>query len=689
MSIPVNPLDKYRSHSIHYILTVASNSEAFRPYLAPSQPDGTGFLSNVTGKKLGDDIGGGVYLLVDSRKTSEFSIANVTFTTLVNASGEYAGQTLTNEGLIHVQVVDPSGVGFFNYFRYLTFDKLKTSGSGGLVFCLHITFVGHTDTGATEHVSTVGIPMIMGGEFTLSEYTTRGAVYDMGFCAQTMSIGQMPQMSEIPKVLSVKFENSLLGTAVQAIENQLNVTAREWYLKANPVSKPPDATGQPVEKKDKTERNGRIIRYMITIPPNWFYFTVCATNDRTPETIFYGDGTKAAAEEEYKRIQEHMIINKANNGVYTSQVSNDVKQILMNLLMLCPEVTQMYSEISNIDELTKPKVNQSISSSEDEIVIHFDIVTYKEPNPKAEQNKVFDGTRTGPEKNDKKPDGAIEFEYLFSGHNQDILDFNIKIDNLMVGLETSSAAPYELGKDITSQSQKKKNNLSPETQKKTFFSSMGQNQPMYLPPRTTTQRSNQTDVAPSNNPLAKEVFPNAQAFHQTLADMHFAMATASVKIRGNPNLFSNFVVEAIPPVPKITTSVKDYIENGDASYIDKLSKWEYDPKNQTTATGNGSIVQAHLEHRKFVERQLLDKKFLGETQYAKINVYGPRDYPFNQEGNVDEYKVKLFYDDWYFIQSVVHTFSGSDFTQELVLVMHPQYQAVSTKKPKEGTNNAN
>lgn len=688
MSIPANPLDKYRSHSIHYIMTVASNSEAFQPYLAPSKPDGVGFLANVTGKKLGDDIGGGVYLLVDSRKTSEFSIANVTFTTLVNASGEYAGQTLTNEGLIHIQVVDPSGVGFFNYFRYLTFDKLKTDGSG-LVFCLHITFIGHTDTGTTEHVSTVGIPMIMGGEFTLSEYTTRGAVYDMGFCAQTMGIGQMPQLSEIPKVLSVKFENSLLGTAVQAIENQLNVAAREWYLKANPVSKPRDEAGQPVEKKDKTERKGRIIRYMITIPPNWFYLTVCATNDRTPETIFYGDGSKAAAEEEYAKVQKSMEDNKANSGVYSSQITNDVKQILNNLLLLCPEVTGMASQISKVDEITKFKINQSISSNEEEIVVHFDIVPYKEPNPKADKKKVTEGTRTGPERDAKNPDGSIEFDYLYSGHNPDVLDFNIKIDNLRVGLETSSGAPYEIGKDITSQSQKKKDKLSPEVEKKTFFGNLGENQPMYLPPKTTTQRSNQADVAPTNNPLAKEVFKNAQAFHQTLADMHFAMATTSVKIRGNPNLFSNFVVEAIAPVPKITTSVKDYIENGDASYIDKLSKWEYDPKNETAATGNGSIVQAHLEHRKFVERQMIDKKFLGETQFAKVNVYGPRDYPFNQEGNVDEYKVKLFYDDWYMIQSVVHTFSGSDFTQELVLLTQHEYGAISMKQDKERVNNAN
>jgi hypothetical protein len=695
MSIPVNPLDKFRSHSIHYILTVASNTEAFQNYLNPGTPDSPGFLSSVSGKKLGEDIGGGVFLLVDSRKTSEFSIANVTFTTLVGASDQYATSTLVNEGLIQIQVVDPSGVGFFNYFRYLVQNKFKSDGTG-LAYCLHLIFVGHTDDGKTEHVSTIGIPMIMGGEFNLSEYTTRGAVYDMGFCSQTMGVSKdLAHLSQLPKILTVNFENSLLGTAVRSIENQLNQAARDWYLEHNAISKPADQSGQPKSntEKDKTTKPGRIVTYMITLPPHWFYYKVTAGNDKTPETIFYGDGTKAA-EDQYKQQLEQLQKDNKNTGTFSSQITNNIHDSLHNLFMLCPEVTALANRnsASTDKEIKTWKIHQSVSSNDEQYTIHFDVVEYMTKNPNDKTPKISDSgevNREGPPRDAKAPEGSIEFDYIFSGHNSDVLDFAIKIDNLIVGLATNSYAPSERGKDITSQTQKKKDNVSKGGAEKTFVAPVGENQVMYLPPSTTNQRTNQVDTSPSNDPMSKQTYKNAQAFHQTLADMHFSMGATSVKIRGNPNLFSNFIVSSSIPVPKFASSVKDYLQNGTQENVDKLSKWEYDINAKTAPKGNGSIVQAHLEHRKVIEKIAEERKFLKETQYAKVNVYGPKEYPFSEETDLPEYKVKLFYDDWYQIISIVHTFSGSDFTQELNLSMLNVYGAFGPKESRDKVNNAN
>ena len=56
-----------------------------------------------------------------------------------------------------------------------------------------------------------------------------------------------------------------------------------------------------------------------------------------------------------------------------------------------------------------------------------------------------------------------------------------------------------------------------------------------------------------------------------------------------------------------------------------------------------------------------------EAQFAKVNIFGPKDYPFSHDIDLPEFKVQLFYDGYYWISAVKHDFAGSSFTQELTL----------------------
>ena len=163
MSFPRNPLDKYRSYSYHNILLVANNTESLRPYLSADpaldalamtaiQATAQGEAINVPG------VSGQAFLVLDSRRTSNFSIREFNYTTAPGVGT--ASQTHIYVGTLNMVIIDPDGINFINYLRYLVDEKLK-SDFFGIHFVLKTIFVGHTHDDTTEVVTTSAIPLMM------------------------------------------------------------------------------------------------------------------------------------------------------------------------------------------------------------------------------------------------------------------------------------------------------------------------------------------------------------------------------------------------------------------------------------------------------------------------------------------------------------------------------------------------
>lgn len=678
MSNPANILDKYRSHSIHYILTVSNETENIRKILNPQTSESNGgFLSNIVGKRLGDDIGNNVYLLVDSRKTSEFSIPSVSFTTLMGAKSDPA-QTAIIGGTVDIQIVDPSGIGFFNYLRYLTFEKLNTDLSG-LCFCLHIMFVGHTDDGGSEIVSTTGIPLMMNATFEMSEYTTRGAIYNLAFCASSMQIDtSISSISSIPNAISYEIKDSLLGNAIQSFENQLNIASRTTYLKYNPTILDASETYNEPQvkstKKDEPKRNGRLVQYMITIPEHWFYFTIPTAADRNQELKFDSNGKPTNVPGKNASDQ------KLPGSHAVTSPSTTAQEAIANLLHLSPEVTGLFNADKQKNGSGKLfKIATSVTSNSDVMLIHFDIIEYSVPNVNKTKGDVEDTTGVSNDsvkstvQDSKIPpkEGSIEFDYIFSGKNTDIIDFSIHVENMFIGLMTRTFSPIRTddGSVKIDFDQKKKDDISPEIKDQdVVVPQQGKNQPIMPFAQSGKNLDNNSAIAKRNIKDSQKSLENSQEFHKALADLHFASLNNTIKIRGNPWLFSSFMVDSVAPHTQLTTSLKDYLNNVSAEKISKLSAWEYDIKSKSTPKGNGSIVAAHIEHRKYVNKLAKSEKIsLAEAQYAKVNIFGPKDYPFSSDIDLPEFKVQLFYDGWYWMSAVKHDFVGSSFTQEITM----------------------
>lgn len=672
MSNPPNILDQFRSHSIHYILSVSNNTESIRKILNPGNSTEAGFLANIQGKALGDDIGDGVYLLVDSRKTSEFSIKSVNFkSNLIPTVGNYASALISE--VIEIQLEDPSGVGWFNYLRYLMDFKLKTDIKG-MQFCLHFIFIGHTENGSSQIVKTVGIPMINYASITMADYTTRGALYNMGFVnISTGMADSLPDFSKLQNGINIEIKNSLLGNAIQAFENQINVKNRNFYLKSNPIqlnNTKSNEDGQVVDKNANKKRNGKLVQYMITIPPEWFYFEIATTANKLPETEFNKNGTaKEPAQKTANNTSQ-----KLSTSQFSAMGDETIQNALDKLLKLSPQV----SELFNIDKSKKGtgkiyNIVSSFTSDDDIAIIHYDIIEFSMPNvnnttKEVETDLVFNREQLP---NNSVPADGIEFNYLFSGKNEDVLDFSIKDLPIFNGLISQSQTGNRAKRDIESKDQKAKVDQPTDIPEKTFIGTTAENQLIVAPPLTKTEKENYAGFANRKDMLGLDnLMANSQYFHKALADIHAVISETNLTIRGNPELFASVTTETVLPHPKLSLSVEEYLINTSPEKIQAATAWKYDINSKSEPKGDGSIVSAHIEYRKHFNKLITElKPAKSKTKHIKVNVYGPKDYPFSNELDLKSYKVQLFYDFWYMASTVSSQFNGHNFTQTIRL--HP------------------
>lgn len=654
MSDPVNPLDKFRSHSIHYILTIAQTTEALRPFADGAANGQVSYLNALAGKKLGEEITPGVYLLIDTRKTAEFNLTNVSFETVVNDKSSKASSS-TFLSSVHLTIEDPSGIGFFNYLKYLIDEKFKCSVSS-MFMNLNIIFVGHTDTGTSEIVATNGIILIPTGEFTLSNVSSKGAIYNMELSANG-NIGQQHySLTKLPNTFNFTIKESLLGNAIQSLENKLNLVYKNYH-----ESLQVEITEQTSETEATAKKIGKLVQFMFTIPKDWFYYTIPTQAEKNKETAFRGVPPEHGSGDD----------GKLPNSQFSTSQDGTINEVLNHLFTLCPEIMQKFnSEKAKSGDGKIYKILTSITSDDDIQLIHYDVIEYSVPNINRDISKIKDNGKVDPK------GLGIEFEYIFSGKNIDILDFNFEILNLYAGLIPTVNGNVVAKKEQLEKTQQKPDNDSkPADKKQTGY--IPEKEPAYVPPQTNIQKNNLADITTRNHPGLETVFTDSQEFHKALADLMFASHTATLKIRGNPLLFSNCSISSVAPHVKLSSSVQEYTSNITGDKIEAATQWEYNYASKSPISGSSTIIQAHIEHRKYIDGitdSSTDSASLFATgQYAKVHIYGPKDYPFSGDMGLNDYKVKLFYDGWYFVNSIKTTFNGSDFTQELELITLEPY----------------
>ena len=641
-----NPLDKYRSYAYHHILVVAGSTESIRPLADPSTSldQDMAFYKDI---KLGEPAGAEnapYYLVCDTRKTSYFSITDLSFTSSVSGSGRF-DYTGVIEGYLSMKFVDSTGVGLINYLKFLASSKLGISIHNAIFF-LKTIFVGHTDAGTTEIVSQTGIPMSL---YDIKMYPNHlGSTLDVQFLPIPNGIAvqdsNYAKMSDIPGVFS---PTKKLKDAVKSLEDSINKKSRNWFKELQIRKIHDEVLNGGQGATTDTQSYGKLVQYMFTVPDEWESFEVKGVYQNVSESKYKKDGSRDPTN---------------TDGVYigfNSTAETTVSDLLNTILRQSNEVQKLASnEKREQGQVQSFEIHTQITSDDTTVTVHYDIIGLA--IPKVQE----DTTRATADLFQITEENQASYDYIFTGKNTDILNFEMKINNVNVAIADDlfigGKAQEETNKD-----QKDKDGDKTKTVQKQMVINFHAKDPVLLPAKTGSQQANMPWAFETDN--KSDVIKSRQQFINNMAVCAAQSSINSiVKIRGNPDLFRRFIDEDVLSHVKIPDNITtNYVTSN---------------KEFTEGVGAKKIFLSESDVAKYkTERKNAIKKKYGKDFilpfFVRINVMGP-DYDFSS-GNVESVLdsnpryTQMWFKGWFMVKKIVHNFSNGEFTQDMLLGSSP------------------
>lgn len=645
MSVPVNPLDRFRSYAYHHILVAANSTESIR---AMMDSDG----ESLKGLKLGEKAPGGYVVVCDTRKNSYFSITEVSYTSTISAGNSRYSNLIY--GTINMNIVDSTGVTLLNYLKWIEDESLKVS-LHKTVFVLKTIFVGHTYEGTTETVYQDAIPMMM---FDMSMSPShRGSTYYAKFAPiGNGAVVYIDDYSRIFDIPGVKTKTNLLKDAIKSLETELNAKSRKWY-KDLQVKIIKDAESKDIQP---SKGYGKLVQYMFTVPDNWAEFKVDGIYHGATETKFKSDGTKE---------------NVETKGVYiglNTTPNTTILDALETMLKQCNDVQKLAGNDKRAEgNLKGYKILTNVTSDDDTVVVHYDIANYAIPKLTEDSGK-----KEGKDSVDKsvpfqidKDKNLMTFEYLFTGKNVDILNFDMKINNVNVFLADNLIIGDQAAQETT-KNQADKPADDTKTKNKELIVNIREKDPIILPMKTGSQQQNMAWSTETD--ARKDTVKSRQQFIHNMSLAHGVSSfNIILKIRGNPNLYRRFSEASLMPHVKIIDNIQDvkYITS-DEKFV-KGTNGEFLSSNDVKTyldAKNARVKEVGAE----VEAQQ-NKTATLLPFYVKVHIRGQDFDVLQGADSFSNFKPfqDMWYNGYYLVTKIEHKFMNGEFYQELMLSAIP------------------
>lgn len=697
-----NRLDKFQSHSVHYVLLACRSTEDIRSFTEGTEDTtpATSLAAIDAASQLGDEIkganGGSAFLVMDTRRFSQFTIENFSVETNISGFGIQGGSSPHATAMdMSFTVIDPVGISFANFLQYIMDEKLQVSYDG-MTLLLRVLFVGHAPVSDTnfsasvsgtnmEVVQSVTIPCIFNSiEVQLTE--SRGTYV----CKLFPLLGMASNRNNNPRWTSIGNattyftgqSTNTLGDLVNSFERNLNAEAIKRYTQLN-------AEAQRVGAGTKTlaGRYGRPIQYMITLPKAWETFTFAgpavgaATEINFAQLIADETQVRKTAAEQQRRQQQNNTAPAQDSHI---SVAPDwtVTEVLDKIFSQTLQVQQLanFSKTQpNIQSIKFYKHLITVTSDDQSFVVHIDVVEYEVPNVYLNQKpNTQTSTQVGNredklfrinEQGLKVPRNYLEYDYIFSGKNIDVLSFDIKIENLnfllvqgnKLGAAETNAAAVSADKQEDGQA---------EAQETKTVGLMKPNDPLLMPQITNDQLDNfskysstarsQGDRTPQE--VSQEYMRNLSAFYNA------GPYTAKMELRGNPDLMAGVVLQRLPQhIRSITIGTDGSAQTNTSGE----AKQKYRQELEKTLGLSDGVYR--------VTGPLSGPSYISSPVFAKVNIFGPNvDFLTSAPIAGQNFTQQLFVDNFYFLSKIVTKIDGVKFTHDVDLMSYSVYGATST-----------
>ena len=602
MSRPQNILNFFRTYSYHHILIACDGTETAQALAKESEItlfDHERAVSRFLPQSLPSN-GGQYVVLINGMSDVMFTIKSAKWSSVMIPTDGQDPSTMAVDG--ELVITEPNGVRFLNVVSEVC-SSLGTDPNG-VCFMLKTIFVGHRQSGGSEIITNIKPLLFMAHDIN-AVFDTTGSEYVFSFVGMVNGAAKMPHISSISDGFTMYLadENGKQLTLQQALEQVLPSLLTKHYAAFK------EKLITDLEKSNSTvnvEEEFQDVVYKVKIDEA--YYDYFAGSNELEQKQSIGNNDPVISQEGDSISIEGLI----------KTIMNSSKEVVTEDKREAPGELKGRRFV--------PKITSTLRTGPNKYEVEYQVQRYELVTTTVEQNQnpfQFDPN------DNPNLDQGIEFDYIFTGGNVDIRNFDIKMQMGMAFFQTLLTTP-NYPSTVESQTQDKISPIVGGSDNAGVANGDGKprpKKPLFL------------GMTSRNASFRNKKSPGDTVGFNALLERHAAYENidARITITGNPQILeeTTYLPDDIDPLKTIPAAVIKTEDSASRSIEDS-------PK---------TIIP--LMH-----------KIPG---YVKVNVKMPA----SDESQFQDYAEPFWYQGWYYLYAVNHSFSDGEFVQELEMFSMP------------------
>ena len=429
MSLPQSKLSEFRSYSYYHVLALCNGSSAANALTDSTQlgvwqhpADDTMPLGKFSPKFVDGNETQQYVILVNGSTDATFSIVTAKWsaTVVADATPQDSNTSVAVEGSL--TIAEPKGVVFMD--QVIKSCNAMDLNIQNAVYVLKTFFVGYgyneEEGDYVEHITDIP-PLVMNIFDIKGKFTEQGGQYDLQFTGLSGGTVRLPQYSRLPGAVTISAAPTLGGT-LKKLEARIQSMYQPYFnCVRSQLSAAITAAG-----RDPIAALASLlpVTYKISCDGELDGYTVTNQSQQSKTDPGCGDPVNI-----------------------TSSANMSIEDIIHNILSMSREVQDsMVKGIGSPPIRYEYKIHAFLTSADTGPVVTYHISRFMNPSDihrmttQLAAQSYDKGTASDPLVNTQLRQDIIEFDYIYTGKNIDILDFEIQMNQGLSYLQIATSA---------------------------------------------------------------------------------------------------------------------------------------------------------------------------------------------------------------------------------------------------------